>query len=75
MWGPVNQIGQFEVPQFSGTPGLTNTGEWVLAQNPEELAALKKTRLFFFEKFIDTAFVEHVVRETNRYVREMGKKQ
>ena len=75
VWGAVNQLLPFEVPRFEGTPGPTNTGERTRTTPAAEMEQLKKTRLFYFEKFIDSTFVHRVVKETNRYVREMSTRE
>ncbi len=45
-----------------------------MAQNQEQLVLQRRSKLFFVSKFIDSAFVERIVLETNRYVREMDTK-
>ena len=70
-WAAVNEILPFAVPAFVGTPGPTGFGERMSARNPDELPRLCTTKLFFVQKFIDSTFVECVLKCTNEYVAGM----
>jgi hypothetical protein len=63
--------------QFVGNPGPTYAGERgarVGMAGAAHRAAQKRTKLYFFEKFIDKHFRDTVVRESNNYVASLASK-
>ena len=72
---PVNHHTNFRVPQFVGQPGPTYADEIGGTRSYQEsLGELKRTKLFFFEKYFDGYMKRRIVKESNAYVQEMKEK-
>ena len=74
VWAPINVMLPREQHIWEGVMGPTYHGERWRKGKEEDLKALRKTKLFFFEKFIDRHFRETVVAQTNKYVADLRQK-
>ena len=73
-WGGVNVLMPRKDCLFTGETGPTYVGEQRGMAGAARREQEKQSKLFYFEKFIDSKFREMCVVESNKYVAAMGSK-